>query len=141
MRPTYQCTSDWSTVAPWGHCRRVRRWQRRALCCFLPLDLPHFAFGDPMVLSHLRAVALLVSMSGVAVAQEPRTGPASSASAKPALTEAEFARIEQLGAVALSPDGKWVAYDFRRGASGPTELRYRAVSGGEESAVPLGNGP
>ena len=94
-----------------------------------------------MVFSHLRAVALLVSMSGVALAQVPRTGPAASASAKPALTEAEFARIEQLGAVALSPDGKWVAYDFRRGASGPTELRYRAVSGGEESSVPLGNNP
>ncbi|MFL5616454.1 MAG: prolyl oligopeptidase family serine peptidase [Gemmatimonadaceae bacterium] len=94
-----------------------------------------------MVLSHLRAVALLASLSGVAFAQEPRTGPAASASAKPALTEAEFARIEQLGAVALSPNGKWVAYDFRRGASGPTELRYRAVSGGDESSVPLGNNP
>src|SRR5438309_9915287 len=61
--------------------------------------------------------------------------------AHPALTEAEFARIEQLGAIALSPDGKWIAYDFRRGVSGPTELRYRAVAGGTESIQPLGNTP
>ena len=61
--------------------------------------------------------------------------------AKPLLTEADFARIETLGATALSPDGKWIAYDFRRGASGPTELRYRAIAGGAESSVPLGHTP
>jgi dipeptidyl aminopeptidase/acylaminoacyl peptidase len=60
---------------------------------------------------------------------------------KPLMTEADFARIETLGAIALSPDGKWIAYDFRRGVSGPTELRYRAVAGGAESSVPLGANP
>ena len=45
--------------------------------------------------------------------------------AKPTLTSADYAKWETLGAGALSRDGKWVAYDFRRG-NGTTELHYRA---------------
>jgi dipeptidyl aminopeptidase/acylaminoacyl peptidase len=95
-----------------------------------------------MLFSSLRS-ALLVAIAGgsALAAQQLPTGGSSSGAARPVLTEAEFARVEALGAVALSPDGKWVAYDFRRGVSGPTELRYRTVSGGAESSVPLGNGP
>ena len=96
-----------------------------------------------MLSSSLRSAVLLVVVGGVALpAQQPLSSSSSSApAARPVLTEAEFARIEALGAFALSPDGKWVAYDFRRGASGPTELRYRAVSGGNESTVALGHTP
>ena len=87
------------------------------------------------------ALAIVVCAAPI-LSQEPRNvGAASSSTAKPLLTEADFARIETLGATALSPDGKWIAYDFRRGASGPTELRYRATAGGPESSVPLGHTP
>ena len=87
------------------------------------------------------ALAIVVCAAPI-LAQEPRNvGAAPSSAAKPLLTEADFARIETLGATALSPDGKWIAYDFRRGASGPTELRYRAVAGSAESSVPLGHTP
>src|SRR4051794_32265479 len=73
-----------------------------------------------------RSAALAIAVCAAPVfAQEPRSpGAALPSSAKPLLTEADFARIETLGATALSPDGKWIAYDFRRGTSGPTELRY-----------------
>jgi dienelactone hydrolase len=60
---------------------------------------------------------------------------------KPTVTaSADLAKWESLGPGALSPDGKFVAYDIRRG-DGTTELRYRAVAGGEEHAVRLANGP
>ena len=61
--------------------------------------------------------------------------------AKPTVTaHADLAKWETLGAGALSPDGKFVAYDFRR-ADGTTELRYRAVSGGDEHTVRSASGP
>ena len=40
----------------------------------------------------------------------------------------------------LSPDGKWVAYDFRRGNSS-VELRYRGIGAPTETAVPSGSAP
>ena len=43
-----------------------------------------------------------------------------------ALTPADYARWETLGTSALSPDGKWIAYDFRRG-NGSSEVVYRAL--------------
>src|SRR5690348_1942017 len=60
--------------------------------------------------------------------------------AKPTLTSADYAKWETLGAGALSPDGRWVAYDFRR-ANGTTELRYRAVDASQEQSVKSANGP
>src|SRR5947209_19475748 len=98
--------------------------------------------GETMLpLARTTALAIAVCAAPV-LAQEPRsTGASPASNAKPLLTEADFARIETLGATALSPDGKWIAYDFRRGASGPTELRYRAVTGGPESSVSLGHTP
>jgi len=85
--------------------------------------------------STIRRAALAIAFgSSSLIAQQPTN-------ARPLLTEADFARIEQLGAVALSPDGKWIAYDFRKGVSGPTELRYRTVAGGTEQSKPLGNTP
>src|SRR5262249_39919770 len=67
-------------------------------------------------------VAIVLAAAPLA-AQQPTSahGPA-----KPTLTSADYAKWETLGAGALSPDGKWVAYDFRR-ANGTTELHYRAV--------------
>jgi len=93
--------------------------------------------------SSLRAAALGLALGAASLAaQQPQgnssTGPTNP---PPVLTEADFARIEALGATALSPDGKWIAYDFRRGVSGPSELRYRPVAGGTEASAPLGNTP
>jgi dipeptidyl aminopeptidase/acylaminoacyl peptidase len=85
-------------------------------------------------------LAMLVGATSL-VAQQPQGAPSAASAARPVLTEADFARIEALGAVALSPDGKWVAYDFRRGVAGPTELRYRPVAGGSEASAALGNVP
>ncbi|HEX3865932.1 MAG TPA: hypothetical protein VHV78_04235, partial [Gemmatimonadaceae bacterium] len=50
----------------------------------------------------------------------------SSPDAKPTLAAADYAKWETLGNGVLSPDGKWLAYDFRRGAGG-TQLQYRPV--------------
>src|SRR6266516_3054975 len=90
----------------------------------------------------LRAAALAAVFGATALAaQQPQGAPSTSAGGRTVLTEADFARIEALGATALSPDGKWVAYDFRRGVSGPTELRYRPIAAGTEASAPLGNTP
>lgn len=78
----------------------------------------------------LRFAALAAGMAGPLIAQQ-----------KPTVTaHPDLAKWETLGAGALSPDGKFVAYDFRRG-DGTTELRYRAVTGGEEHIVRLATGP
>jgi dipeptidyl aminopeptidase/acylaminoacyl peptidase len=60
--------------------------------------------------------------------------------AKPTLTTADYAKWETLGTGVLSPDGKWVAYDFRRGNSG-VELRYRGIGAATETAVASGSSP
>ncbi|MDB4913351.1 MAG: peptidase prolyl oligopeptidase active site domain protein [Gemmatimonadetes bacterium] len=59
---------------------------------------------------------------------------------KPATTPADWAKWETLGSGALSPDGRWVAYDFRR-TTGPGELRYRTVASEAEQTVRNGTGP
>src|SRR5262249_2084772 len=64
-------------------------------------------------------------------AQQPT---ASHAPAKPTLTSADYAKWETLGAGALSPDGKWLAYDFRR-ANGTTELHYRPVDSDKDQSA------
>ncbi len=63
-------------------------------------------------------------------AQQPHAPPA----AKPTLTSADYAKWETLGAGALSPDGKWVAFDFRRG-NGTTELHYRTVGADKDQSA------
>src|SRR5690349_17914504 len=95
------------------------------------------------MISPFRSAALFAVIGAAPLtAQQPQGVQSTTApAARSVLTEAEFARIEQLGAIALSPDGKWIAYDFRRGVSGPTELRFRAVSGGSETSEPLGHAP
>ena len=56
----------------------------------------------------LRSVALLLVGAGALAAQQ-------TPAAKPTLASADYAKWESLGSGELSPDGKWVAYDFRRG--------------------------
>ena len=77
----------------------------------------------------LTITALTIALAVPARAQQPTHG-----AAKPTLTSADYAKWETLGAGALSPDGKWVAYDFRRG-NGSTELRYRALDTDKEQAA------
>src|SRR5262245_44960298 len=78
------------------------------------------------------ALSLVASPFFVAFAQH--------APAKPTLTGADYAKWETLGNSALSPDGKWVAYDFRRGNSS-TELRYRALDGDNERTARSATNP
>ncbi len=70
----------------------------------------------------------------------PLTAQQSHAAAKPTLTSADYAKWETLGAGALSPDGKWLAYDFRR-ANATTELHYRSVGSDKETSARSGSNP
>jgi dipeptidyl aminopeptidase/acylaminoacyl peptidase len=82
-------------------------------------------------MQHARSAAILI-----AAVSTPLFG-----QQKPTVTaHADLAKWETLGAGSLSPDGKFVAYDFRR-ADGSSELRYRAVSGGDEHVIRSGSGP
>jgi dipeptidyl aminopeptidase/acylaminoacyl peptidase len=92
-----------------------------------------------------RVVPLLALLAAPITAQQPRVdaaAPAASGSTKVRrpLTEADYGKIEALGSTSLSPDGKWVAYDFRR-TSGGGELRYRALATDAEITVRNGSGP
>lgn len=85
------------------------------------------------MLRTLRFVALLGGAAAPVLAQAQHES-------KPTLANADYAKWETLGSGALSPDGKWVAYDFRRG-SGSTELRYRAVDAAAEKTVRSATNP
>src|ERR1019366_7544664 len=61
------------------------------------------------------------------------------AAQKPALTTADYAKWEILGTPVISPDGKWMAYDFRRN-SGDGELRWHAVDSDADHPVKMGSG-
>ena len=52
---------------------------------------------------------------------------------------ADWAKWETLGNGDLSPDGVWIAYDFRR-ANGTGELRFRKVESDSEQVVRNGTG-
>ena len=86
-------------------------------------------FLEPSMMRPVIAIAALIACAAPAIAQEPRHE-----AGKPTLAAADYAKWETLGSGALSPDGKWVAYDFRRG-SGSSEVRYRAVGADEEQAA------
>ncbi len=92
----------------------------------------------------LRVLTLLAVTAAPAVAQQPQSesaaAPSSTARARPPLTEADYGKMETLGSSELSPDGKWVAYDFRR-TSGGGELRYRTLAAENEKSVRNGSGP
>lgn len=86
-----------------------------------------------------RITAGMLLISGSLAAQQQQGSP-SATKAKPVLGAADYAKWETLGNGALSPDGKWVAYDFRRG-NGSTELRYRTIDSDNEHTVRLASGP
>jgi hypothetical protein len=86
-----------------------------------------------------RYAAVLLSAAAPLVAHaQHATSPAASATA--ALGPADYAKWETLGNGALSPDGKWVAYDLRRG-NGSTELRYRTVDNETDHTVRSATAP
>ena len=75
------------------------------------------------------AAALLVAVPLLAQQNGGPSDPSakSSRAAKGPMPAAEWGTLESLAATALSPDGKWVAYDLRRDAGGG-ELHWRAVA-------------
>jgi dienelactone hydrolase len=91
------------------------------------------------MLHAIRYLTILVAAAGSLVAQQPQD-PRSESGGKPVLKSPDYAKWETLGNAALSPDGKWVAYDFRRG-NGSTELRYRTVDSDNEHVARSANGP
>lgn len=82
-----------------------------------------------------RSFLLLAAAAAPALAQQTPH-----ATAKPTLSGPDYAKWETLGNGALSPDGKWAAYDFRRG-NGSTELRYRALDTDKEQSARSANNP
>lgn len=93
----------------------------------------------------LRLASLFLAAATLAGAQTAHTErfaktAAAAFSAKPTLSGADYAKWETLGNGALSPDGKSVAYDFRRG-NGSTELRYRALDSDKEQSARSANNP
>ena len=89
----------------------------------------------------LRSVLVCSALATPLLAQQ-QSGAVQPAARDPKhpVTHADYARWETLGAGALSPDGKWVAYDFRRG-NGPGDLRYRAVGSDSERSIQHGTAP
>jgi dienelactone hydrolase len=81
-----------------------------------------------------RALRSLAVLAGIVAASTP----IGAQQAKPTLSATDYAKWESLGAGALSPDGKYVAYDIRR-ANGSTELHYRAMSGEERVIASASN--
>src|SRR5206468_12303802 len=53
---------------------------------------------------------------------------------KPTLKPADYGKWETLGPAALSPDGKWLAYEIRR-TDKNDELRVSPASGGKTQAL------
>jgi dienelactone hydrolase len=91
------------------------------------------------MLRSLRSVIpILLAAAPLGAQMQQASSP--SGKTKPTLTRADYAKWESLGSGALSPDGKWVAYDFRRG-NGATELRYREVGSENERTVRSATGP
>jgi dipeptidyl aminopeptidase/acylaminoacyl peptidase len=76
-----------------------------------------------MTSSGLRPLFLAASF---ALASYPQT--------KPTLKPADYGKFETLGQSALSPDGKWVAYEIRR-TNRDDELRVTGAAGGKTQAL------
>src|SRR4051812_37154602 len=83
------------------------------------------------------SIARVLTLCGATAASLLAQGPAKARSRVP---ESDYTKWETLGTSALSPDGKWIAYDFRKGAS-TSELRYREVASGTERSVIRGSTP
>lgn len=89
----------------------------------------------------LRSIAPLLACAAVPLlAQQQASPPAAPAGIRRPVPTADYDKWETLGTGTLSPDGKWVAYDVRRGPRG-RELRFRALASDSERTVPGGSGP
>ena len=73
----------------------------------------------------IKYLSVLIAAVNPLTAQQSQ-GSSSAAVRKPVLKSADYAKWETLGNGVLSPDGKWIAYDLRRG-DGTVELRYHAI--------------
>ncbi|MEP7000448.1 MAG: prolyl oligopeptidase family serine peptidase [bacterium] len=83
----------------------------------------------------IRSLSTLFAMCALPLAaqQAAQSGGAASGARRPAPV-ADWGKWETLGNGDLSPDGVWVAYDFRR-ANGTGELRFRKVSSDSEQTA------
>src|SRR5471030_559302 len=90
------------------------------------------------MLRAIRYAALVVSIAAPLAAQVQHGAVTNQPTL--ALTTADYAKWETLGSNALSPDGKWIAYDLRRG-NGSTELRYHTIGAETEHTVRSATGP
>src|SRR5688500_15568493 len=62
------------------------------------------------------------------------------AQSRPTVTPADYGRFEQLGATALSPDGKWLAYGLTR-VNERNELRLRPLDRDTLLTIAWGSAP
>ncbi len=96
---------------------------RAARSAFLLSILPTLVVGNT-----------LVAQNQPSAKPGKSAAPAAAVPAKPTLAAADYAKWETLGNGSLSPDGKWLVYDFRR-ANGSTQLQYRPVDSNDEHVV------
>ena len=87
----------------------------------------------------IRYLSVLIAAASPLTAQQSQGSPPAAAR-KPVLKSADYAKWETLGNGVLSPDGKWIAYDLRRG-DGSGELRYHAIDTVAEHSARLGINP
>src|SRR6185437_10413345 len=88
--------------------------------------------GVPMILRLTRSSLLLaLGAAAPAFAQQPQRTP---------VPASAYGKWETLGAGALSPDGKWIAYPIRR-VEGTAEVRYRALGTDSTRVAPGGEEP
>jgi dipeptidyl aminopeptidase/acylaminoacyl peptidase len=96
------------------------------------------------MLRALTSIALITAAASAAAQQTPSAQPPNTSSAtarvKPTLASADYSKWETLSGNAISADGKWIAYDLRRG-NGSTELRYRGTSSGDEHSARSATNP
>src|SRR5665647_1955076 len=103
----------------------------------VPRRTPHAGASMSRAIRSL-ASFLVMFAAPLAAQQVAQAGAATSAARSPALA-ADWAKWETLGNGDLSPDGAWVAYDFRR-ANGTGELLFRKVGSYQEELVHNGTG-
>ena len=86
---------------------------------------------------HRVSTAMIPRLRFLLLALLPATTVAQS---KPAVTPADYAKWESLGAAALSPNGRWLAYAVNR-VSEENELRVRGVGRDSTVAIRFASGP
>src|SRR5665647_69879 len=103
----------------------------------VPRRTPHA--GASMSRAIRSLASFLVMFAAPLAAQQVAQAGAATSAARAGERAADWAKWETLGNGDLSPDGAWVAYDFRR-ANGTSELRFRRVASDSEQTVRNGTG-